>query len=634
MAHKNGCAGRQRLLLSIGVLAVSALTLGLLRLSRGALDRSVKHATWAHGDREEAELRALVPSLSLDATTNRADASAVRTPAGTTELDSSAGLVLRFVDAQGSALEGVEVALLPPVSEGGAFGRDWRLFEPRWLELSESGIDAMGRRYPAAVVSQSDSIAWRAKSDARGEVAWRGLPAARDWRWGLVTPIAAEVVPVHERLVPNASELGLGVDAFAPRDVSGPLHLAAGAVRRIELRAARVATVRGQLDEGTAPGKLAGALLLRRETFPAADGDLPYTQQSQDARAPVDAAGRFIFEDVRPGPKLVQAFWQRPDGAYEFALRACEPAPGEDLDLGRLEARSGSCTLEVDLVLRSSSGERLAASELLVDADLPLGLLQLATHPGHAPGAMGITEALPVRLGARTRVLGLQPGQLVVGAALHPEAARGLRNPTLPVRSSPHHQTELPAAEVLQLVLEVGDATPTRFVFFSEEVAQVDALQIVLRDRARGAVNRFSAPGGGTHNELPGMLLLARGTYDLIAFGRGATEDQDMYAEATVEVDATDSAPIRVQLRPAARVVGTLLDAGGLPLAGARVLWSLEPFADERMTAWVYEATADDEGRFELAGVVPGHSLTASVPGLDLEVAGPGPRGVTLAARE
>ncbi len=67
--------------------------------------------------------------------------------------------------------------------------------------------------------------------------------------------------------------------------------------------------------------------------------------------------------------------------------------------------------------------------------------------------------------------------------------------------------------------------------------------------------------------------------------------------------------PLVIELRPAATIRGRLLDKGGLPIAGAPIRGS--NIIDNNLGRPEFAIDTDDDGRFEIPGIVPGQSYSA-----------------------
>jgi hypothetical protein len=77
---------------------------------------------------------------------------------------------------------------------------------------------------------------------------------------------------------------------------------------------------------------------------------------------------------------------------------------------------------------------------------------------------------------------------------------------------------------------------------------------------------------------------------------------------AVLEVDATTSGPIDVKLAPCGSVSGRLLDQAGEPLAKALITLNRDRYQGQKH----WSTRTDDQGRFEIHGLIPGATYDGS----------------------
>ena len=164
-----------------------------------------------------------------------------------------------------------------------------------------------------------------------------------------------------------------------------------------------------------------------------------------------------------------------------------------------------------------------------------------------------------------------------------------------------------PPEEPLEVVLKQSSRVSGRVVDPRGEPiagASVEA-------RAEG----LGGSGGGGMSSLNRSRTDADGGFELRAVEPGlvtvaasATGFQEAQLSGLEAAAGGELRDVELVLRPGAMVRGTVLDAGGEPVAGARV-W-ISATGEERPEAY---ATTDGDGRFEITGVRPGRrTVTAS----------------------
>jgi protocatechuate 3,4-dioxygenase beta subunit len=349
------------------------------------------------------------------------------------------------------------------------------------------------------------------------------------------------------------------------------------------------------------------------------------------AVAAADGYGQFLLEGLDCGPALLRA---EADGAVgHLALEALE----RDVQGVEIRLRPGG-TLEV-VVVDEETKAPLPDARVEVEGELPFlwdveqgGRFLARTAPAgtyrvvaHAPGHARREAVHTLAAGAKLRgVLALPVGHAVTGGVLREEGARvvgarvslgepgaggaALTGPSgefaLPEVAAGWHplRVEQDGYLAAELALRVPVAGEVRVKLSREAV-----LRVSVRTERGEPAGRAVVVLGSVDN--PEAILRAQADDEGIARLHRITGGK--YWLTAVKAGHSPSPPMRIDLYPGTSdevalqlsaglsLSGRVVDGAGLPVAGARVVASREghpPVTGE----------ADEEGRFEVGGLMPG----------------------------
>ena len=591
----------------------------------------------------------------------------------------AAELELRFRDVDGQPVEGVVARLLPPVVEGPELGAQWRReldpgtgagrSETRYAwappdrvpdraptgardqqEATWPAAPGLRRRFDPRAEALGEELEWTRSSGADGRVLWEGLPPGSGWRWGLVSEHRMALEPGHEALRVPVTSGGLLVigSGRAPADLSGRIELRPGERTAFELTVRREGSVRGRLPRSGGPSSgPAQVKIYHGVRRPLSDGRTVEGEELE-AFTTSDTSGRFAFEGLAPGTKLLRAYWVEEPLDYRFAALQFELPDGASVDLGVVLPLVGS-TVEGVVRLVEAGGGPIGQDELFGTHEaLPI-VLELNTLGRPHDEERRIFEQVGVPLGAPFRLHGVPPGTLHAWAAPAPERWPALLDPgTTRLHRRALAELEVPTHEPLELDLRVERLVERELrVRFPAGVEPV-GLHAYLLPAGGGSIRRerLLLPHGAGRAEvsegaLRGRLRLAPGRWHLLVRpddggglfatipgigGRAWRPDElpSLFAQATVEVGPQRNAPIELDLRPAASLAGLLLGPGGRPRPGGLVILACEPWASATGGSRPFWSKADAEGRFHLGGLVPDASYAGPGGGPPVATGPPG----------
>lgn len=511
----------------------------------------------------------------------------------------------KVVDAQGRALPGARVELLPPASSS-------ERQKPRVVVQSDpSGSFSL---------SAPESTPWIVRIEASGFVPGEiDLPAleAVELPTAALAPDAGLRVSVVDFLGRPVSGARVEVSALSDSPslqwrsaatagftgADGTLVLPRRAEERLVLRAAAPGFVEAREEATRSVARLsllprpASGLVVDVSGRPVAEARvslLPSEETGKPVLASSDRQGRFRIEAVpaaqvdlevrAPGfvPALIRGLAIAP-GSGAFDLGRVTLDPGAVLE-GRVEDPDGQPLDGAVVHLRRTD----ATSERLARAGAPPQQIEAVT------GADGRFELGGLREGERA-------GLFVEKEGYAAQTVSGL---------------VAPAETPVRVVLSLASRLTGRVV--DESGAPVEAAQVVLR-REDGA-SRPLAKAGQTDDE-------GRFTLEGVASGRFALDASAQgYLPAQVEeVEVPLGKDLEVVLRQGAALEGTVTTVEGDPAAGAVVRVLVPPEAQEAQEAQeedsvtfavLPETRADAEGRYRLQGLRHSrYSVLAEHPG-------------------
>lgn len=510
-------------------------------------------------------------------------------------LQPAAALRLEFVDARGEPVAGVGARLLPPeVSAGAEWAAEW--IAERWSTPRSSGAD--------------------------GVVEFTGLRADRAWRWAVASPHAVDVEPPHES---RGGPVGDAVRVRAGRqirDVSGLLALTAGETTEIVVTAASLGAIVGRI---TVPG---AALRPQIRLYHLDAVESPHTEGgprrggvarvTQSGFTTTAEDGAFGFLGVRPGPKIIRAYWRDTPQSYAFVTRTVPLAAGERHDLGEVRPLAGEARVRVRLADRA--GRTLAPDEVLGGAE-PTAMVLVEAWRQRGNFVDSIFDVVPVPLGREVRLRGFCEGTLGLRGQLGsdwPRLEGGRR-----ILEAPMTEFVLPVTGRIELTMTVESRVRRELVLLTPSEA-APALELWLRPVRGGNAERMrvrAAPPGAGRRVSVSVLPEP---YELLLCTKAA--DDGLGLAALTRVDFGQETPRPVQLKTGAAIEGVCSTVDGTAWAERSIYFTIDGWRHEDQAAWLFRARTDAGGRFVLPSLPPATRLVGAHAGMTLTSPAPGAR--------
>lgn len=538
----------------------------------------------------------------------------------TVAMERGAVLRFRFVGRDGQPVPEVAVRLLAPLHSGPEWGSDWRAtsepaaWEDAFVGAPDGDLPARAargirvgeaRELVLAADCLRDELTRPCVSDATGTIELSDLPAGRGWRWGRVSEQIVDMTPPHETSPLQVEDGRLrATSARRIGDLSGALTLAAGETRELTIRVYDAGCVIGRLPA------VGAALRAQVKLFHVSQSDPASKTRaidvSMEAFVAADDDGYFRFDGVRPGAKLVRAYWRTSPVDYVFATAVGQLADHAVVDLGLIRPLPGELTVRVDLLDRERRAVPL--TDVLESAE-PQAMLCLTAQTASRSLAESISEILRVPLATDLRLHGLECDELRLRSACNPEwpapgpKHRLFDSPGVVLRAPLPQTAFVPLTLETRLEREVTIVTPA--------AARPD-IDLWLRPLRDGAAERLRVPGG--EGAAAVHLLPLAEPYELLACARDAVVGGDVLV-GMATVDFATAAAATLSLASGSTVRGRCRSAAGEPLANRQLLWTRPGFTSGKSRFWMFAARTDAEGRFAIAGLPPGQELLGSRPG-------------------
>ncbi|MEC7584171.1 MAG: hypothetical protein VYE77_07620 [Planctomycetota bacterium] len=587
-------------------------------------------------------------------------------------LEPSGSVMVRFTDARGEPVAGVAARLLVPVAEGPEWGFDWyqgsglaawtfdrdllerklaidTQAEEMWADretvepyASDAQVDwrlvadnfrdpvqlGAGREVQPKFRPLAERLSLEQVSDARGVVQWSGLPAGTCYRWGLCSPLHARMDPAHENVPLAGTDRGVRVGEDPVPLLSGQFAVVAEELAEFEVSVEGSASVSGSFALAAGAGR-AQVKLYDLQAVQSERG-LFVDSYSQEAFGVSDASGRFRFENVRPGAKLLRAYWHQKEQDFYFATHVLMLAPGEQHDTGMLACAQGN-TLSCELELRDRDGREVDAQQWFGRPGMH-GVVVVDAFAGDGGISASVYEMVGIRLGTSFRLHGLPAGEVAIRATPEP----GWEVPQSKGRIQVHDQEvihlALPHTQEVKLALRVDRLVQRRFRVRYPAGGNLPVVQLFLKSDSSSEVQslRVKAPrSASVHEQVVDLWVHPEQHRLLMHSVSGTTGDGQSGASlfGQAEVDFRHSKPGRdpvIELQTAASVRGRFVDQDGMPQGGRMLQFSPPEWLDESGRSWIYRCRTANDGSFELGGLPPGASLVGYRPGTDFSAAGAG----------
>ena len=580
-------------------------------------------------------------------------------------MEPSGSVMIRFTDSDGEPVAGVAARLLAPLADGPDWSFDWYRgsgpeawsFDSDLLErkvATDSPPDELrGEPAEASAESLDKGVDWRLVadsfrepiqlgagrqtqpkfrplaqqlsseqvSDAQGVVQWSGLPAATGYRWGLCSPLHAKLDPPHENVALTVTDRGVRVGEEPVPLLSGQFAVVAEDLTEFSVSVERSASVFGSF--ALAAGSSRAQIKLYDLQGTESERGMIVNSYSQEAFAVSDGSGNFLFDNVRPGTKLLRAYWHQGERDFYFATHGLTLVPGEQHDTGLLECAQGS-TLNCDLQLRDRDGEEIDAMQLFGQSDMR-GVVVVDAFGGDAGVSSSIYEMVGIRLGAAFRLHGLPAGEVAIRATPEPSWPMAGSKERIQVHDQEVLHLSTPHRAKVELALRVDRLVQRQLRVRYPASGSLPLVELCMRSAGNPDIQSFRVkpPRSATVQEQVLDLWVHPERYKLLlhsvsAVAAGGQGGASLFAQA--EVDFRNNQPGRepvIELSTAASVRGRVVDQDGSPEGGRLLQWSPSDWVDERGRSWVYRCRTASDGSFELRGLPPGASLVGYRAGTD-----------------
>lgn len=510
----------------------------------------------------------------------------------------------------GEPVAGVEVMLLPPLEQG--------RWEAGWVELRRGdaswSVEPMQRtlRVERGVVVGDDAVEHigggrvidlarlactplRRVSDAAGVVSWQGVPAADNYRFGVLGKLHAELSPAHESQRLRVTPAGVVVGVPPPDGLSGSFAVRGGDQSMVEARLVGSAAVRGELR----CGEHAEVVVKLCRILQAGGGDVrPVTAVDAEILQRLDARRCFRFEDVRPGLFAVRACWMENAHDVYCVSTTLQLLPGMDLDLGELVPMSGE-HVRVRAELRCADDPCLA-EQVFLEPRQAVTSLAFSFLPDSQSLADAVTEAAIIPFDREFVLHGVPPGRLQVQAT--PIDGQGTRA----------WVQRLDAGDRIdELVSRLGGSVVVAVQVRGGVTVSLRVSDRIGRDVPLGELHAVELDSGHVQSlaisadESGGRVIrIARGRHLLSASLMVDGEWLSGICSCDIGEDPVD---LHLEMLPAARVRGRYVGLRNAE-AGERALrWSPKPFAERGV--WLFSCNCEVDGEFSLEGIPAGVEL-------------------------
>ena len=555
----------------------------------------------------------------------------------------SADLNVRITNQDSIPVQGVQVKLLPPRSDGALWRDDWKAhrLQPRLIDnavgLSASEYIAVMKSATAlSTTAENEGEIWRdfleynlpefgltATSDSDGVVSWNGVPAVAGYQWGTPStalgicepkfviqdardPVTGDVVITHNTA---AEDLSAPFELLPNDDVTFSGTLYTGTTLVGEFPSAQPisgSNVRVSLFhlEDWADSEVRGIRKVRQESFVATDDNQ-----------------FFMIGEVLPGDKELRAFWMEDGNNVYFCKVQFSLSPGETKDLGPLYATVGS-SMQIDLALVNERGERLAPSEHFSPHENPGMGVHLRATSDISGDDQSVTQKVVFRIGDVYNIHGLPHG---TGTLIAVGLASGVK------LASPNKALHLPAYREFSTVTDTS-------VLWETILEDNSKVEIVASAPPGTNITRVQAcflgvtsttwkkkrlhPLGPENLQFSVSVHLKEGEYDYLLHTEvlSLADSQDSYY-ALGRGDHVER--LNVELLPAGSIRGSYLGLDGKPLPDEMLFLSSPQFIRGDQVHWTHVHETGPDGTFEIAGLIPhtkyftesGFSFVSGAPG-------------------
>jgi hypothetical protein len=558
-------------------------------------------------------------------------------------LERAGAVEVEVRSSSGKPMEGEEVLLLPPVSQGRPFGSDWRFWaiaedggskrdrirraasandrgRPHQigaLDPQEAIPDvAIGgdRRIPGLVSEALDPNQWTFKTDRNGRARWSGLPPCKGYRVGWLGVGTVEVDPRHEHVELSYENGRWSATGREIDDLTAELDVRAGTTTHVLISPNRGTGVSGWIDADGCELRSPSLVTLFHRSTRTAPGAPDLRMNEMEAAVVPSKAGQFEFLDVKPGAKRLAAHWSTSFEQVRFATYNFNVMPGEVLDIGFLHAQQGyERTLRITLV--DSNGRDLEPSRVFASGEpLEVALcVDTETEPKGLPGSL--SQIIGVHLGSTPVLTGLPPGRVHLRARIGSEYEL-IDSPGLLLVEPKDRWINSPGEGVEDLAFVASWTLEQRLRVAVDESLVLPRLELHWRSLDVSVTGDVDLPAPRRpSNAFDYSLRLAQGTYQILLHAgslEAPSSDEGWYWTGQVDVRA-GAGVLHVHLKRGAALSGLVLDSHGTPIVDRPVLFAPRGWSMGTLPSWTHKTRTDDQGRYHMSSFPPGEEVLVSI---------------------
>ncbi len=519
------------------------------------------------------------------------------------DLSRGGSMTVRVVGADSEPLEGVQVALIPPVLSGElpSSGRVWCRHLMASLGTPDNNTVELHEFCP---------IRWIQETDRDGAARWDNVWIGKGYRWGVLDSAGVEIWPKHESRPYKSTEEGIVLGKAPPMGLSGEMAVQERTGSFAHAIVFVGTLVRGvvNLPQGVDPELAKVALYSKRKfvnDFDRTDVIREYVPDSNWLRLP--ASGAFQFEGVLPSRKMVEAWWQYPQGVYYFGAKEASVGPGVN-DLGVITAHNSMVRVNLEVV-PEGSGVTPSLIEAIKRARMPIEIRLISRKVG-CEGMGTVNVRVNSVLGGSLSFCGINDRDLDVWIRIEADGAQRIAGMDISIEhpqvhkirgSAGVHRIPVPCSVLSKIGVKLLFPQPVR--------GQVRAYMVPKRG---GSTIEFSLGLDG--DNVASLVDVIPGRYTLLASLSG----EGISYAGMQEVD-TARDDIEVAMSGASGAKITVLSGGELQARKA-VAFRLKGVSGEyRVTG----AVTNELGVLDLDGLVPGVEYVPTQGKSEGFVAGP-----------
>lgn len=376
----------------------------------------------------------------------------------------------------------------------------------------------------------------------------------------------------------------------------GSFKVGPGEVYKLELRVQRTGSIRAKLGSGPqAKGKIRVQVWNKAE-LPSPAGT--FKDYSVERSLEVDPGAGFEVPNLTPGTKDIRAWWFDEPGRRVFARMSFTLAEGEKKDLGTLEPVSG------------------ASVEFLVRLDGSREILDRVVRPAHArisviasvPGNddLSVADTLEVEVDKPCVMTGLNANRMFVNC--DPQITTKPGASVVQFKGPGQLDLPLPPPGRIEIVLKGETEYLVSVNLTFPALAKPNQFNAIWIPAGSGPTRRIGGGtpmAGTTSYKIGGYVPPGEGEMWIVSQG-----ELNLYARVPTTVKTEGENVLNVgALSQGAIIRGRIVAKSGKPY---KYPISFQLAGVARGNDSFYVAIPDEDGRFVMAGIVPGTRLESN----------------------